>query len=268
MTLDTGIAAAERTAAARQLIEQAQADVVDLVTVSALELCVLGGPKHPLFEEIVAQAWMQLGDRRRKKVMESVTEGMVERGLLIGNNPQTGPRHRENSYSLKPELGIMLAARCRPWSIVVADAENEQLRTPRFFALGDEAEPIRGVVVEEPTTLPPDIADRFHHLRKLGPLGRFYRYVLVSRDKAAEVLAELTISPPRRSGVVVSPAWEVSAFYPGSKNAGGSPLRIQGDGTTVRLNPLDAGDIDRSTGAVYDVAGLRAVMLHLITGSS
>jgi hypothetical protein len=268
MTLDTDIAAAERTAAARQLIEQAQADVVDLVTVSALELCVLGGPKHPLFEETVTQAWLQLGDRQRKKVIDWVTEGMVERGLLISNSPQPGLRQRDSSYSLKPELGIMLAARCRPWSVVVTEAENEQLRTPRFFALGDQAEPVRGVVVEEPTALPPDVANGFHHIRKLGPLGRFYRYVLISRDKAAEVLAELTIAPPRRSGVVVSPAWEVSAFYPGSANSSGTPVRIQGDGTTARLNRLGLGDGGATAGAACDVAGLRAVMLHLITGAS
>ena len=68
MTADATAAAAERTEAAAALIEQAQhSDFVELVTVSALELCVLGGPRHPLFEEPVAQAWMQLGDRRRGK---------------------------------------------------------------------------------------------------------------------------------------------------------------------------------------------------------
>ena len=49
MTLDAAAAAAERTEVAVQLIEQAQrSDFVELVTVSALELCALGGPKHPL----------------------------------------------------------------------------------------------------------------------------------------------------------------------------------------------------------------------------
>ena len=61
MNLDPAVAAAERTEAARNMIAQAQADTVDLVTVSALELCVLGGPKHPLFDERVARAWVQLG---------------------------------------------------------------------------------------------------------------------------------------------------------------------------------------------------------------
>ena len=62
MMLDPAIAAAERTEAARHLIDQARADVVDLVTVSALELCVLDGPRQPLFDEHVAQAWIAAGE--------------------------------------------------------------------------------------------------------------------------------------------------------------------------------------------------------------
>ena len=87
MTLDSAIAAAERTEAARDLIVQAQVDVVDLVTLSALELCVLDGPRHPVFEKRVAQAWMRVTDRRRRKVTEEVTAGLVRRGLLIDDTP-------------------------------------------------------------------------------------------------------------------------------------------------------------------------------------
>src|SRR5581483_11877192 len=119
MMPDTTAAAAGRAEAARILIEAAQAEAVDLVTVSALELCALGGPKHPLFEEAAARAWGQLGGRRREKVIEWVTEGMVERGLLIEDNPRTGFWHPGRDYSLKPELGLTLAARCRPAFIVL-----------------------------------------------------------------------------------------------------------------------------------------------------
>ena len=60
MTPDAAAAAAaERTEAASRLIEQARhSDFVELVTVSALELCVLGGPKHPLFEESVVASFV------------------------------------------------------------------------------------------------------------------------------------------------------------------------------------------------------------------
>ena len=170
------------------------------MTVSALELCVLGGPRHPLFEEPVAQAWLQLGDRRREKVMEWVTEGMVERGLLHRGRPGPARRTRAPTYSLNPALGIALAARCRPAFIIITETRSRHLRAPRFFALGDQDDPVRGVVVEEPAALPADMAGDFPNVKKLGPLGRFYRYVLLSQEKAAEVLAELAISPPGNSG--------------------------------------------------------------------
>lgn len=264
MNLDPAVAAAERTEAARNMISQAQADTVDLVTVSALELCVLGGPKHPLFDERVARAWVQLGARRRHKVIEEVTEGMVQRGLLFDDNPQRGRWQRASTFSVQPELGLMLAARCRPWSIVVAEAARAELRTPRFFALGDEAEPVRAVVVEEPVTLPEDIAGSFQQVRKLGPLGWFYQYSLVSRDKAAAVLAALTISPPRHSGEVVAPGWTVAAYYPGSRNPDGERISVMGDGTKATLDgPIGSGNLG---GAAYDGEGLRAIMLHLIAG--
>jgi hypothetical protein len=81
MTPDAAAAAVERTEAAIRLIEQARhSDFVELVTVSALELCVLGGPGHPLFEEPVANAWLQMGNHRRKKLIGWITEGMVKRG--------------------------------------------------------------------------------------------------------------------------------------------------------------------------------------------
>lgn len=265
MILDPAIAAAERTETARQLIAEAQTDTVDLVTVSALELCVLGGPTHPLFEESVTRAWGQLGNRRQHKAMDQVTAGMVERGLLVGGSHQRGGRQRDSSYSLKPQLGLMLAARCRPWSIVITETGRAELRTLRVFALGDQMEPVRAVVVEEPAILPADIAARFQYVKKLGPLGWFYQYSLVSRDKAATVLAALTISPPQRSGEVVAPAWTVAAYYPGSGNPEGERLRVMGDGTKASLEGPLVGNNSRA-GVEYDSEGLRAVMLHLIAG--
>ncbi len=251
MTLDSAIAAAERTETARHLIAQAQVNVIDLVTVSALELCVLDGTRQPLFDERVAQAWSRLGNRRQRLLTNEATVGMVERGLLTGDSPQRG-----SGYALKPELGIMLAARCRPSSVVVTDIGHPNLRTTRFYALGDQAEPVRGFVVEEPTALPVDVADRLPHVKKLGPLSWFYQYFLVSPTKAAEVLVELTISPPQHSGAVVAPGWTVTAYYPGSGNPSGERLSIQGDGIRARVG----------NATECDSAELRAVMLRLIVG--
>ena len=90
----------------------------------------------------------------------------------------------------------MLAARCRPSSIVITETGRSRTCARLGSSLsGIRREPVRGVVMEEPTALPPAIAGNFPHVKKLGPLGWFYRYVLVSPDKAAEVLAELTDVP-------------------------------------------------------------------------
>jgi len=269
MTLSMDTAMAERTEAARHLIAQAQAqaEAVDLVTVSALELCVLGGPRHPLFEEAVARAWGRLAGRRREKVSEWVTEGMVERGLLIQDGPRTGFWQPGRDYSLKPELGLMLAARCRPAFIVITEAAGRDLRAPRFFALGDQAEPVRGIVAELPTALPADVAGDFPNVRKFGPLGRFYRYVLLSREQTAAVLAELTISPPRQSGEAVASAWLVSVYHPDRKRPFGYRLSVRGDGITARLDGSGPGD-GAAAGTEYDVGGLRSAMLDLITRPS
>jgi hypothetical protein len=270
MTLDAAAAAAERTEAAAALIHQAQhSDVVELVTVSALELCVLGGPKHPLFEEPVAHAWLQLGNHRRKKLIEWVTEGMVERGLLIQDNAGFSPVGKGTTYALKPALGIALAARCRPAFIITTETADASLRTPRFFALGDQDHPLRGVVVEEPAVLPADMAGDYPHVKKFGPLGRMYRHVLVSPEKAAEALAEVAISPPPQPPAVgQAPGWTVSFYrhYDG-RNPIGYQITVHGDGTRAHLvSPGNGGD--GAGTAECDFAGLAAVMLTLITGQA
>jgi hypothetical protein len=158
----------------------------------------------------------------------------------------------------------MLAARCRPSAILVTDIGQSELRTPRFFVLGDQAEPVRAVVVEEPATLPAGVAGSFHNVKKLGPLGWFYRYLLVSPTEAARVLAMLTISPPQRSGKAVAPGWTVSSFYPG-RGATGQRLSIVGDGSKARLDSPAGTDSDL-TAAACNLEGLGAVMLQLIEG--
>ena len=255
MMPDITTTAAERTEAARRLIDEAQAaPYVELVTVSALELCVLGGPRHALADEAVTRAWLELKDRRREKMMKQVTDGMVERGLLL---PEPGAEPGRAGYALDPALGIALAARSRPAFIVVTETAAAALRTPRFLALGDEEVPVRAVVVEEPAALPSGNRD-FPNIAKLGPLGRFYRYLLVSRARAAELLAEWAIAPPPASADPAS-ARAVSRF-----RAGGGPgaqLGIRGDGSTAHLvRPPEDGP-----GEAYDRAGLAAVMLDLLT---
>jgi S-DNA-T family DNA segregation ATPase FtsK/SpoIIIE len=99
--------------------------------------------------------------------------------------------------------------------------------------------------------------DTFGHL-----MGWIYRYVLASPDQAAVVLARWTISSPRRPGPGVPGAYLVSVYHPDRMTPAGRRLRVQGDGTAARVEAGDQGM------AVYDVTGLRAVMLGLIMGPS
>ncbi len=235
MTLDMDIAAGERAEAARCLIDRAQDGPVDLATVTALDLCSLGGPAPPLFDETPGRAWARLGRPQRGQVTDQVTQ------------------------ELKPELGLVLAARRRPAFVVIVQAEDHSPRPLRLFALADEAGPVRGFVLEEPG-LPLNPERHFAKVRKLGPLGWFYRYFLVSRDMAADTLARWTVSPPLRSGPPASLGWLVSVWYPDRENPAGHRLRIRGDGTIACLDGLAQGGPTQ-----YDVGGLHAVMLDLLT---
>lgn len=258
MTLQVDIAAGERTEAARNLIDQAQHGPVDLGLVTALELCSLGGPAHPLFDKVPAQAWTRLGRQQRRQLTEQATQGLGQRGLLVGTASRADSGQPIGTDALKPELGLVLAARSRPAFVVIVQAEDRNLRTLRLFALRDQAEPVRGFVLEAPG-LPPYPGRHFGDVGKLGPLGWLYRYVLVSRDMAADSLARWTVYPPMQPG---ASGWLVSVWYP-DRNPPGHSLRIRGNGTTACLDGPDHGP-----SAQYDVAGLLTVMRDLLTRSS
>ncbi len=262
MTLDMDSGAGERADAARNLIDRAQDGLVDLVILTALELCSLGGPAYPLFDKLPARAWTRLGRLARRQVMDQATEGLVGRGLLIDTTARTSPGRPVGACALKPELDLVLAARRRPAFVVIVQAEDRNPRTLRLFALGDGAEPVRGFVLEAPG-LPLNPGRYFAEVRELGALDWFYRYVLVSRDMAADILARWTVSPPLRPGASASLGWLVYAWYPGQKNPAGHRLRIRGDGTKARL-----GGFAHRAPAQYDVEGLHAVMLDLLTPPS
>lgn len=247
--------------AARHLIDRARdGELVDLAVVSAMDLCVLRGPGHPAPDKRVTRAWNQLGGRQRDKAAAAVMESLLNRGLLVDEGVQTGARPRSGCYAPGPELSLVLAARIHPSFVVSTGAEGQDLRGLRLLALGNEAGPAREFVAEAPAALPPDRAAAFPGHRKLGPLGWIYRYVLVSREQAAEVLARWTISVPARPG-----GYLMSVCRPARDGSSGSRIRIraQGDGTCVQVD--GPGPQDR---AGYDLAGLQAAMLRLITEPS
>jgi hypothetical protein len=195
--------------------------------------------------------------------MEEVTASMLQRGLLIDNDPDLGARQHVSNYSLKPELGLMLAARCRPAFVVVAVGESPGLRPLNLFALGDQSEPVQGIVAEVPTELPPDRASAYPGARKLGPLGWIYRYVLVSPVNAAEILARWTISPPAQ----MPTRYLVSAYRPDVENPVGYHLGVRGDGTRAVVEGPDIGSAE-PPGTSYDLEGLSRFMGNLLDKAS
>ncbi len=251
MTLDTDIAAGEPTEAARNLIDQAQGGLVELAMVTALELCWLGGPASPLFDERPANAWARLGRQQRRQVTDQLTQGLVRRRLLTNTTPRTHPEQPIETCALKPELGLVLAARCRPAFAVIVQPEDHNQRALRLFAVGDEADSALGFVLEA-SGLPLDGGRHFARVGKPGPLDWFYRYFLISGDMAADVLAQWTVA--------ASSGWLVSAWRPDREIPAGDRLRIRGDGTRACLDGRHQG-----APAQYDAEGLRAVMLDFLT---
>jgi S-DNA-T family DNA segregation ATPase FtsK/SpoIIIE len=189
----------------------------------------------------------------------------ARRGLLIEDPSGHGVRQPGGAYSLKPELGLMLAARCRPAFVVIAKGERHDLRPLSLFALGDQTDPVQAIVAELPAGLPPDRAAGSRNSRKLGPLGRIYRYVLVSRASAADLLARLTIAPPAPSGDAAPVRYLVSAYCPDREYPAGYHLTVRGDGTRAVVGGPGAGS---AQSAQYDLDGLRGIMLDLLAGVS
>jgi hypothetical protein len=91
--------------------------------------------------------------------------------------------------------------RAVPAVFVVTASAGPRMRPLCFFALGDQTQPVRGLVIEVPA--PPADNRKYPQQKKLGPLGWLYSYALVTREKAANMLAEHVSSPP--SGVPAGP---------------------------------------------------------------
>jgi hypothetical protein len=248
--------AAARSAEARELIDRAQSEDVLLTMLSAMDLCALGGPKQALFDEAPARAWGSLRPKGRKNLPRLIFEDLEERGLLIRQAP-TMPLaapggHMEpdaEDYAFAPKLGVVMAARSRPALAVTCELQQMPTRHPRFFALGDEQDPVRALVREVPLGEPPG---DFPRLRKAGPLAWFYEYDLVSKPSAATFLAGWALM---RSQARPKSARLVTVL----RNDGYRFLTVQAlaiytdDGTTARLD-----------GARYDKAELTSIMSGLL----
>lgn len=235
-----------------------QEQAIGLVELLTVELCVLGGPVHSYFDEVSAQTWLTLPDRNRSKLMQTYTETLVNRGLLLPE-PTNGDAAGSSSYALSTELGVVLAARCRPSFIVATDIAGAKLRQPVIFALGDEQDPAQAMVTETPVLLDVDSKTK----KQLGPLTQGSAYVLSTRKFTADYLADWMIRPvPNRPGVPRDAARVISLYRPvDDRGKAGYRLSVRGDGTTANID-LGTGLPPRQCG--HDE--LRTVMADLLDG--
>jgi hypothetical protein len=98
-------------------------------------------------------------------------------------------------------------------------------------------------------------------------LGWIYRYVLVSTASAADLLARWTITPPAEAGEAIPTRYLVSAYRPDRENPVGYHLGVRGDGLRATVDGLITGNGQPAV-TEYDLAGLRGIMLQLLTEAS
>jgi hypothetical protein len=252
MTISFDITAAERSAAAGELFAKlSHNNPASLLMLNGAELCILGGPKHPLFWEPLATSWLRSDPQPRDRMIEACTTMMIERGLLIEETPGQG-YHPGAHFALSPELGITLAARCHP-TFVITTSYTRDLPPVSLFAVGDEADPVRGLVLEIPDMVPGTKA----HAESMGPLGLLFYYVLHTPDSAAEYLAGWTLRPTPAKRFHKQPPRTVTLVRPGQGPVPARELTVAGDGTRAHL------DGQGITGE-YDKDSLQQVMRDLI----
>jgi hypothetical protein len=253
---DDDAAAAARSAEVRALIDRAQSANVLLTVLSAMDLYVLGGPKQMLFDEAPARAWGALRPKGRKNLPGLIFGELEERGLLIRQAPAVPVAapggHVEPEavdYAFSPKLGVVMAARSRPAIAVTCELKNVPSRYPRLYALGDEQDPVRAMVLETPEAPEPG---QFEYVEKAGPLGWIYRYDLISRQSAADFLARWALLRSQR--------------HPRAPRLVTLLRFDQGEALTVRTLEIysENGKTARLDGAQYNQAELTDIMSGLL----
>jgi hypothetical protein len=255
MSISFDITATERTDAARALFGKLYTDgYTNLGVLCGADLCILGGPAHPLCWEPLATAWLGLKSRPRNYIVENLTNSMIKRGLLVEPAPGKG-YYPGAPFGLSPELGILLAARARPAFIVVSHFARH-LAPVSLFAIGDEREAVRGMVIEVPVAAP----GKANMIVGPGPLGCTFDYLLTTPDLAALFLAGWTLAPaPIEHPSREQPPRLVSLMRTGdSPRAAHHQLSVLGNGTTAQV-------VGQGVTGEYDKDGLRQVMRDLIS---
>jgi hypothetical protein len=251
-----------RADAVRRMIARVQDEQMLIMTwLAGVELCVLGGPRHALFDQTMAQVWLGLRPRARQRLIDTHTRALVKRGLLL---PEGAIHDTANvpAFALSPELGVILAARCRPGFIITIEASGTRIRQPAVFALGDETDPLRACVVETPIPAP-DTPGVRAAARQLGPLAVGYAYALGTGEWTSGFLADWLIKPlPARPDLQSGAPRIVRRYHPAdSGGRAGFALTVRTDGTTAHV---DTGD--GAAPRACDREGLHDMMRDLMAG--
>jgi hypothetical protein len=244
-----------RAEAVRTLIRRSGSEDVPLAALAGADLCMLGGPRHAVFPEATAKAWLQFDERERGEYIRSATDRLVRKGLLIEKPGQA-------EYAMSPELGVILASRCRPAYAVVVESDGLSVPVLSMFALGDEREPVRAVAVESLAHIAGDPAKR-----GVRPLTCGYAYVLVSPQRAGQLLADMVIRPvDKLHRWSKEPGRVVTRFTPvDARGRIGQRLKVRGNGTAARVAGWDSGNPDAARD--YARPELEAAMAGFLEGA-
>ncbi len=249
MPISFDTAAAERSDEARALfaaLASGTDEPVVLTTLSGVDLCILGATSW----EALATSWNRLSSDDRGKVIEARARQMIERGLLIEQSPGQGFDPLA-CYAVSPKLGIALAARVNPAFVVTSSVSPKQAPLT-LFAVGDATAPVRGIVMEVPSLITGTGKEDL--VRE--PLSWQFNHLLVTRDFAAEYLAESAVRNAPANAFHKKAARAVTLFRPGTGPKPAAELSILGDGTTAHVK-------GPGINGKYDRAALKAIALQL-----
>jgi hypothetical protein len=275
----------ERAAAVQRLIDDSARGAVDLTVLSGLELCALGATGQALFDTAVTTAWGALAEGAREMARNESLAGLARRQLLEaagergaseggggasegeggGSEGERGASEGERGASegkgeggtgegwdevgeMATELSVAMGARANPTFALVTEVDGADERSLKMFGLGDQDRPLQAVVVESPIAAPAG----FEHLRRMGPLGWFYRYTLVSPAIAASLLIRWTgLALPRKAkGRVIT-----TFRHPAEGGLTGDVVTVSSKGKLTR------------NGLQLDAATLGEVVSGLVTAS-
>jgi hypothetical protein len=236
----------EPAEAVQRLIDASAEGAMTLTVLSGLDLCVLGATGQSLFDTAVAVAWGAQSDHARAEVQSDMMDGLAGRELLF-------PAGEPGSYTMAPELSIVMAARADPTFALATAIEGTDIRSVKMFGLGDENRPLQAVVVESPMSAP---KGNYKNVGRIGPLGWFYRYMLASPADAADMLVRwTTLDLPRgRKGRVIT-----TFRHPPGSGLSGDVVTMRGKSRITKL---------LRNGIELDVAELPEVVGGMITAAA